>query len=125
MKPFNLKEAKAGKLVCTRDGHPIRILCFDALNELYPIVALIKRNNCEEPITFTIDGYVIDGDRRADDLMMATVKKEGYIALIKPQFKDTNIIMSTTNAYPSAEICHERFSKLKGYIKTIKIEWEE
>lgn len=31
MKPFNLEEAKAGKPVCTRTGHDVRIICFDRL----------------------------------------------------------------------------------------------
>ena len=29
MKPFNLKEAKAGKPVCTRNGYPAKIIDFD------------------------------------------------------------------------------------------------
>lgn len=42
MKPFNLEEAKAGKPVCTRDGYDARILCFDAKNPYYPVVALVN-----------------------------------------------------------------------------------
>ena len=41
-KPFNLEEAKAGKSVCTRDGQEVRIICFNAKSENYPIVALVK-----------------------------------------------------------------------------------
>ena len=43
---FNLEEAKQGKPVCTRDGSPARIICWDKLGKL-PIVALVmgKDNN--------------------------------------------------------------------------------
>lgn len=42
-KPFDLEQAKAGKPVCTRDGHKARIICFDAKLENYSIIALVKK----------------------------------------------------------------------------------
>lgn len=126
MKPFNLKEAKAGKPVCTRNGNPVRIICFDALSDNYPIIGLIKRIDYEELTTFTIDGHLNLNEQSGYDLMMATVKKEGYIALIDiSDVRNENAIMGATNVYSSEEECHKGFSNVKGYIKTIKIEWEE
>lgn len=41
MKEFDLEKAKAGHLVCTRDGHEARILCFDRKGHHF-IVVLVK-----------------------------------------------------------------------------------
>ena len=45
LKPFNLKAAKEGKPVCTRDGRKARIICFDRKfyhdGYNYPIVAMV------------------------------------------------------------------------------------
>ena len=32
LKPFDLEAAKAGAKVITRDGRPVRIICFDRKN---------------------------------------------------------------------------------------------
>ena len=59
MKPFNLEEAKAGKPVCTRDGLPARIICFDKRGYDNPIVALIRANlesDKEHPACYTEKG---------------------------------------------------------------------
>lgn len=42
LKEFNIKAAKAGKPVCTRDGRKVRILCYDLKGAKYPIVAAIE-----------------------------------------------------------------------------------
>lgn len=36
MKPFNLEEAKAGKQVVTKSGRPVRIICWDVKDRMYP-----------------------------------------------------------------------------------------
>ena len=41
LKPFDLEAAKNGAKVVTRDGHAVRIICYDRKNEEYPIVALV------------------------------------------------------------------------------------
>lgn len=76
MKDFDLAAAKRGARVCTREGWPARILCFDS--------AGVGRNGSPMPIIaeiFTGRGYSafsyrdtgrIDGDRETCyDLMMA------------------------------------------------------
>lgn len=45
MKTFDLEKAKAGAFVCTREGFRARIVCFDADNDRFPIVALLNLNN--------------------------------------------------------------------------------
>ena len=55
MKTFDLEKAKAGAFVCTREGFRARIVCFDADNDRFPIVALLKSDNGKEyPVSFTV-----------------------------------------------------------------------
>jgi hypothetical protein len=49
MKEFDLELAKAGHPVCTRDGKPVRIVCFDAKGD-YPIVGLEYNTDLEDNI---------------------------------------------------------------------------
>ena len=48
MKTFDLEKAKAGAFVCTREGFRARIVWFDADNDRFPIVALLKSDNGKE-----------------------------------------------------------------------------
>lgn len=41
--PFDIEKAKQGAKVMTRDGHDVRILCFDRNSDEYPIVVLIQK----------------------------------------------------------------------------------
>lgn len=121
LKPFDLKAAKAGKPVCTRDGHKARIICFDYNGETgyYPIVALVhynKGDKCyERVLKYTYDGmFNIYGDCQHDeDLMMLPEKKEGWINVYKDSVYDTK-----------DEALIGR-SESRGYIDTIKINWSE
>lgn len=69
MKNFNLEEAKQGKPVCTRDGKPARIICFDRAG-MYPIVALIGENEACMVASNTGESN-INGPESDYDLMMA------------------------------------------------------
>lgn len=54
MKPFDLEKAKAGAPLCTREGFRARIVCFDANNDRFPIVALLEGEDGKEyPASFT------------------------------------------------------------------------
>ena len=70
--PFDIERAKRGDKVITRDGHAVRIVCFDALGE-YPVVALVKQfNNYETVTAYTTKGKFWTTDRESNnDLMMA------------------------------------------------------
>ena len=48
IKSFNLEAYKNGAKIKTRDGHEARIICTDAKNPHFPIVALIKLVDCSE-----------------------------------------------------------------------------
>lgn len=72
MKDFDLAAAKRGATVCTREGKPVRILCFDLKDPDWPIIAAYRADYGLENVDF----YANDG-RRAKlsesdiDLMMA------------------------------------------------------
>ena len=71
MKDFDLRAAKRGAAVCTRDGEEVRIICFDRICTIFPIVGL-RRNvdNEEYVVTFTTDGRKFFTSKDGGDLMM-------------------------------------------------------
>ena len=71
MKPFDLRAAKAGAPVCTRDGMEARIICFDRVDLEYPIIALYKTElGIEHMRSFSPNGLQFDGVISDEDLMM-------------------------------------------------------
>lgn len=124
MKEFDLEKAKAGYPVCTRGGYKARIICFDAKVLDYPVIALVDGNKYEEICTYAESGeYNIDRERNSDmDLMMAPVKKEGWINIY-----DKNFVLGRTGAtiYATREEALKVSENDANYIATTKIEWEE
>lgn len=133
LKPFDIKKAKEGYPVCTRDGRKARIICFDYNGETgdYPIVALVhynKGNKCyERVLKYTSDGLFNKyGDcQHDDDLMMLLEKKEGWVNVYRDCdganiTKDDNIYSSREAAIASAQ-----FIDGNHYVATTKINWEE
>lgn len=125
MKPFNLEEAKAGKPVCTKDGRPARIICFDRKsNEGYPIVALITNSNNNEDIsTYNTAGKFYHAGPSDLDLFMVSKKHEGWTNLYKDRDNPSKIF-SGYYIYNSEQAAKEA-SNASQYIATVKIEWEE
>ena len=113
LKPFDLEAAKAGKPVCTRDGHKARIICFDLKNDEYPIVAAVENDSSETLFSYTTNGEIADGIESDKDLMMLLEKKEGWVNVYKDSVYDTK-----------DEALIGR-SESRGYIDTIKINWSE
>ena len=62
MKPFDLEKSKAGEPVTTGDNREVRIVCFDRLHSVFPIIALIKDGNSEIMQCYTKDGYIYPND---------------------------------------------------------------
>lgn len=73
-KPFDLEQAKAGKPVCTRDGHKARIICFDAKGDPCPIIALVEENGIESAYHYDKNGQNAYNKSKLD-LMMLPEKK--------------------------------------------------
>ncbi len=73
MKAFNLRLAKQGHPVCTRDGHNARIVCWDynsVVNDNRPIIALISEGENEVAVVRGLDGKVSQNEESNLDLMM-------------------------------------------------------
>lgn len=122
MKPFDLKAAKAGAPICTRDGRPVRILCFDAKHN-YPIKALINTDNIREDFAeYTINGEFYNNQTEDSfDLMMAPLKHEGWINI----YNSTTGFITGYKIYDSKEEAISYHNVESTDYHTIKIEWEE
>lgn len=73
MKEFDLEAAKQGAEVCTRSGLPARIICFDADNSLFRVVAMIRNiaTNIESTQEYRENGgWLPAGTESNQDLMM-------------------------------------------------------
>lgn len=125
MKPFDLEAAKAGAPVCTRDGRPVRIICFDrvVINEGEKeerLVTLTPIASGTELVNFyTKEGKCIGSKRSNNDLFMAPLKKEGWINIYRD---GTYYIRGIFVAESIAKSCK---GVSEDYVSTIKIEWEE
>ena len=123
-KPFNLKAAKAGKPVCTRDGHKARIICFDRKGyNMFPIVALIMNDDRESDIyTYRPNGTWNNSGNESDkDLMMLPEKKEGWVNVYYDN--DASSHRGCRFIYDTKEQAVKEAGS--AYITTVKIEWEE
>ena len=115
LKPFDIQKAREGYPVCTRDGRKARIICFDAEGDK-PLIVLSKINGQEVILRYTKKGQSDNFHSptpREDDLMMLLEKKEGWVNVYKASLYDTK-----------DEALIGR-SETRGYIDTVKIEWEE
>lgn len=73
MKEFDFEAAKQGAAVCTRSGLPVRIICFDANNYMFRIVAMVRNiaTGMETPQSYREDGGWLPANTECDqDLMM-------------------------------------------------------
>lgn len=73
MKKFDLEAAKRGAAVCTRDGKQARIVCLDADNPLFSIVAMVRdsASGKETPQSYRDDGGWLPANTKcSQDLMM-------------------------------------------------------
>lgn len=124
MKPFDLEKAKAGASICTREGFRARIVCFDADNDRFSIIALLKSDNGKEyPASFTKEGRFSDGEAcSSKDLFMEEIKKEGWINLYKATTERYIGCVYNTKKEAISKIVHDENIT---YIDTVKVEWEE
>ena len=71
MKKFDLEAAKRGAAVCARSVMDVRIIYFDRIDSLYPIVGLCRNNDGSEFVeSYTTDGRRFCSTTDDRDLMM-------------------------------------------------------
>lgn len=124
MKEFDFEKAKAGAPVCTRDGMPARIICWNYRHPLYKIIALADRGDFERILSFSLEGkYDKDIDNNDLDLMMAPVKHEGWVNIYKSS-KDGWVVSAVVRA--TEKEARDAAKDLNiSYVATVHIEWEE
>lgn len=72
MEKFDLVAALCGARVCTGDGYPARILCYNFRHPQYPVVAAVTDETGAEVLrTYRADGTHLDGHGPSEALMMA------------------------------------------------------
>lgn len=119
LKPFDLEAAKAGKPVCTRDGRPARIICFDRTGK-FPVVALVEAKDRDDIYSYLNCGKDNESVEKEYDLMMLPEKEEGFINIYR---NDKMFSCSPTPYKTGGEAFNGR--KQQSYLCTIKVEWEE
>lgn len=96
--PFDLEAAKSGAKVITRDGRPVRILCFDRVNPTssnsLPIVALVSYGDHEELIACYESGRLYQHRDHNLDLFMAPKPKRKVMVPECWSYKYKEIIMT-------------------------------
>lgn len=56
--------------VVTRDGRPVKIICWDAPSDDYPIVGYAQPGDSSMPYTFTREGIYMLGEENNEDLFV-------------------------------------------------------
>ncbi len=123
MKPFNLKEALAGKPVVTRDGREVTQLAFFPGVSEYPVVAY---SGDKETDSYTAQGHFVKGGERRRDLFMASTEKTVWVNLYRNEFlstKNGDNIAVGVNTFDSEEDAENGHGE--GYVGTAKVSWEE
>lgn len=123
MKKFDIELAKAGAPVCTREGRPARIVCWDRKNDEYPVIALL--GDFEYDIeTYTVYGgkykeFELEDD---DDLMMAPTTHTVYVILYRSA---TGEIRVSQFVFDTREEAEKWRASITDAITIGEITWEE
>ena len=124
MKPFDLEKAKAGAPVVQRCGRHARIVDFALKNEAYPLAVIYTDDMGREHLTeFSIEGkYYGDQSDTYRDLMMAPVKREGWVNLYPPTMSN-GVLARATSVYATKGQAEVNASPTR--ITCVRIEWWE
>ena len=86
---FDIEKAHAGARVETRDGRPVRIVCYDKKPEYNPILALVNYNGIEIPTSYNADGtYYSSGIVSSRDLVIVEEVEDVEVDLEACTFDD-------------------------------------
>ena len=129
--PFDIELAKKGYQVVTRNGRPVRILSYDFENQLYPIVAAVKKidengHACEEIQIYTSEGHC--GSPNLPSPLELRIRCYMYSGWTNVYNVDSDIRLSdhlrwdADLIYPSEKEALE-MKRSEGYMATIPIEW--
>ncbi len=102
------------KVYQTRDGRPVRLLCVDGPDDVYPVIGLLDKERSTH--RWTLNGQWEHFRQGSDDLIEAKTKRSGWIN-IYPNEKISEHVWPTREAADSLAV-HNR-------VACIQIEWEE
>ena len=125
MKQFNLEEylKNPNKKVVTRDGRNVRIICTDRKGTEYSVVALCTMSSGSEDCYFYFpNGRMYLSADSCMDLFFAPEKKEGYINVYRD---GDGYYTGGTEIYSSEAEAVSHVTEKFGYVKTVKVKWEE
>lgn len=123
MKKFDIELAKAGAPVCTREGRPARIVCFDKKSDRgFSIVALVDNDGYEELEVCTTGGCYLSDKEDRRDLMMAPTQHTGYVALCR---KESGVPMACASVYADRESAEAGTKYMSQLLAIGEITWEE
>ena len=122
-KPFNIEEAKAGAKVVTRDGRPVRIVCFDRKhgNDDLPIIVLENYGDGEFVGYCNSQGSACMGYDNIHDLFLVSEEEEPKSIEIPFGAKNSEFIK---DEYYIPEGCEARIEGNKVIIERVKKEEE-
>ncbi len=125
MKPFDLKAAKRGEPVVTRDGWKARIVCFDRKTEWIGggIVAFIDTGSSELILAYDENGESCYSNS-GDNLFMAPKKVERWVVVLKKTQYCANESIAVLDTKDQVDkligVCNK-----DEVLLLQKIEWEE
>lgn len=119
---FDINKAKEGCDVKTVSGDKVRIICWDAKDTSYPIIALVTDKDTG---TEVVHRYSTNGKTNMDcnnmDLVTVPTFYKAWITL----HKDSCGCLHVGDIYPTKnEAIAEYITNMRPY-KTIRVEWEE
>ena len=128
MKKFSLEEYRKNPSlkVVTRDGKAVKILYTEARRD-YSIIALVEREVGKDFLfSFLPDGTMYGNRESINDLFFSDeqsskTKREGFVNI----YNRDNRYISGVTIHQTEEDAKRFLFPNSGYIKTIKIQWEE
>jgi|LakMenEpi03Aug12_release.lakeMendotaPanAssembly.Ray.scaffolds.fasta_scaffold45515_5 hypothetical protein len=116
MRSFDLKAALAGEAVCTRDGKPVTQLAYFNVLDYRPVVGAVLGGMA----FWREDGQYTPLGDSPYDLVMANVKKTGWVARFKNESGEG--CYSSGQIYDTKEAAQESEPQAASYHE---IDWEE
>lgn len=126
MKPFNLQQAKNGAPVCTKNGHKVRIICFDKKGTEYPIAAFITEelaNGTQREIFEAFDKYGKRYHSRTDgyDLMMVDTEYK-YTKKYVNLYEEPNLTIIADGPFKTKKEAKSMIVNRKRFVTTLEIQ---
>ena len=123
MKQFNLEEylANPSKKIITRDGRNARIICTDAKNTKYQVVALVTKSKGQEVLaTLDASGKYHSGHNSHLDLFFASERKHESRVNLYIDEQNEGIKKGIDNLLRNIDI----LEKLRLYLESVSVEKE-